>query len=64
MARNNPEQFNYIVAYMGGREMEGVTEDWVPCKTMDEVVSTMDDIKETHGFWKLAVCQIIEEYES
>ena len=49
---------------MGGREMEGVTEDWVPCKTMDEVVSTMDDIKETHGFWKLAVCQIIEEYES
>ena len=64
MARNNPEQFNYIVAYMGGTEMEGVTEDWVPCKTMDDVVSTMDDIKETHGFWKLAVCQIIEEYES
>jgi hypothetical protein len=31
---------------------------------MDEVVSTMDDIKEMHGFWKLAVCQIIEEYES
>ena len=64
MARNNPEQFNYIVAYMGGVEMEGVTEDWVPCKTMDEVVETMYDIKARHGFWKLAVCQIIEEYES
>ena len=64
MARNNPEEFNYIVAYMGGTAMEGVTEDWVPCKTMDDVVDTMEGIKETHGFWKMAVCQIIEEYES
>lgn len=64
MARNNPEDFNYIVAYMGGTEMEGVTEGFFPCKTMDDVVDTMDDIKESHGFWKLAVCQIIEEYES
>lgn len=64
MARNNPEDFNYIVAYMGGTEMEGVSEAFIPCKTMDDVVDAMDSVKESHGFWKMAVCQIIEEYES
>ena len=64
MARNNPKDFNYIVAYMAGTEIHGITEGFYPCKTLEDVVDAMDDVKKVHGFWKLSVCQIIEEYES
>lgn len=58
------DKFKYIVAYTGGTEMVGVTDDWVPCRNMNEVLDTMNGIKKEHGFWKMAVCQIIQEHES
>jgi len=49
---------------MAGTEIHGITEGFYPCKTLEDVVDAMDDVKKVHGFWKLSVCQIIEEYES
>lgn len=61
---NDPSKFNYVVAYMGGTEDEGVTEDWVPCQTMEEAVKFARDVRQDHQFWKYSICSIIETHES
>jgi len=55
---------NYIVAYMGGAENEGVTEDWVPCQHMEEAVKFARGVRKEHEFWKYSICKILETHES
>ena len=57
-------QAKYIVAYMGGTENEGVTEDWVLFDDMIEASNFVGELSETHGFWKASICEIKETYES
>jgi len=57
-------KMNYIVAYMGGAENEGVTEDWVPCQHMEEAVRFARGVRKEHEFWKYSICKILETHES
>lgn len=54
----------YIVAYMGGTENEGVTEDWVPFTDMIDASNFVSELSDDHGFWKASICEIKETYES
>ena len=54
----------YIVAYIGGRENEGIAEDWVPFEDMIDASNFVSQLGVTHGFWKASICEIKETYES
>jgi hypothetical protein len=55
-------ELRYIVAYMGGKEEEGIEENWIP---FDNLVDAVDCVQSMdHDFWKASICQIVETYES
>ena len=54
----------YIVAYMGGTENEGITDDWVAFDNIIEASNYVQNLGDDHGFWKASICKIEETYES
>jgi len=54
----------YIVTYMGGKEDEGISENWIPFDNLVDAVDCVQSLENDHDFWKASICQIIETYES
>mgnify|MGYP003108626209 FL=1 len=57
-------QARYVVAYMAGRESEGVTDSWTPVASMAEAVRFIAELEVHHDFYKASICEIKETHEN
>ena len=57
-------QARYVVAYMAGRESEGVTDSWTPVASMAEAVQFVSELAVNHDFYKASICEIKETHEN
>jgi len=61
----DPNQMNYVVVYLAGEPYVGMTQDWVPCTTMEDAVTQMQEIREEYPkLWKVSICKILETHEN